>query len=82
MVLWDNLLCEDTYLGIDVCTGKPYPGYARQQGIQSAESVLNYRYVGNYGRFNGIPPQILHHGYGLHSKNIARWLEQRTFEIN
>ncbi|VDZ81392.1 Uncharacterised protein [Salmonella bongori] len=35
----------------------PTPVMHAKQGIQSAESVLNYRYVGNYGRFNGIPPQ-------------------------
>ncbi|ECH2413692.1 Rhs family protein [Salmonella enterica] len=69
-----------TYKGIDVCTNKPYIGYASQQGVQSPSEVLSYRYGGNFSRFGGIPPTILYDGYGQQGKNVARGLEQRIFE--
>ena len=69
-----------TYLGTDKATGKPYVGYASMQGNQTAQDVLNYRYGGNFERFGGTPPVILYDGYGQKGKDIARGMEQRTFE--
>ncbi|QGU88102.1 RHS repeat-associated core domain-containing protein [Erwinia sp. J780] len=69
-----------TYQGIDAITGKPYVGYASMQGTQMAQDVLNYRYGGNFDRFGGQAPRVLYDGYGQSGKDVARGLEQRTFE--
>ncbi|ECF5956697.1 RHS repeat-associated core domain-containing protein [Salmonella enterica subsp. salamae] len=70
------------YQGMDICTGKPYSGYASMQGKQSAMDVLAYRYGGNYERFGGIPPDISYSDYGMDAKHTARGIEQRQFESN
>ncbi len=69
-----------TYQGIDAVTMKPYVGYASMQGNQTAADVLNYRYGGDFSRFGGNAPDILYSGYGQGGKDVARGLEQRTFE--
>ncbi|WP_332630928.1 RHS repeat-associated core domain-containing protein [Citrobacter sp. ESBL3] len=69
-----------TYQGIDSATGKPYVGYASMQGKQTGEDVLSYRYGGDFSRFDGQAPDVLYEGYGQSGKNVARGLEQRTFE--
>jgi RHS repeat-associated protein len=69
-----------TYQGIDAATGKPYVGYASMQGKQTSQDVLKYRYGNDYGRFGGQMPEVLYDGYGQSGKDIARGLEQRTFE--
>ncbi|KAA0542438.1 RHS domain-containing protein [Citrobacter freundii] len=71
-----------TYQGLDVCTGKPYVGYASMHGAQNGPDVLKYRYGGDFSRFNGIPPDIQYEGYGSDAKSISRGLEQRFFEQN
>lgn len=68
------------YQGIDAATGKPYIGYASMQGHKLPAEVLDYRYSGNFSRFGGQAPEILYSGYGQEGKDIARGLEQRTFE--
>lgn len=70
------------YQGMDICTGKPYSGYASMQGNQAAMDVLAYRYGGNYERFGGIQPEISYSGYGMDAKHTARGIEQRQFESN
>ncbi|EPK7485903.1 RHS repeat domain-containing protein, partial [Proteus mirabilis] len=69
-----------TYQGIDKATGKPYVGYASMQGNQTAQDVLKYRYGNDFSRFGGSPPEIIYDGYGQKGKDIARGMEQRTFE--
>nr|WP_258878925.1 RHS repeat-associated core domain-containing protein [Paraburkholderia sp. BL6669N2] len=69
-----------TYQGLDAATGKPYVGYASMQGNQTAQDVLRYRYGNDFSRFGGQAPDILYEGYGQAGKDIARGLEQRTFE--
>ena len=69
-----------TYQGIDSATGKPYVGYASMPGKQIGEDVLSYRYGGDFSRFGGQAPDVLYEGYGQSGKNVARGLEQRTFE--
>jgi len=69
-----------TYQGIDSATGEPYVGYASMPGKQIGEDVLSYRYGGDFSRFGGQAPDVLYEGYGLSGKNVARGLEQRTFE--
>ncbi len=69
-----------TYLGTDAATGKPYVGYASMQGVQTPEDVIKYRYGNNFERFGGTAPDAIYSGYGQEGKDVARGLEQRTFE--
>ncbi len=69
-----------TYQGIDAATGLPYVGYASMPGARDALDILNYRYSGDLARFGGSMPTVLFDGYGQAGKDIARGLEQRTFE--
>ncbi|WLI89466.1 RHS repeat-associated core domain-containing protein [Massilia sp. R2A-15] len=68
-----------TYVGIDSATGKPYVGYASMQGDQLGLEVLERRYSNDFSRF-ASPPDVIYRGYGQDGKDIARGLEQRTFE--
>ncbi|HIH2752969.1 TPA: RHS repeat-associated core domain-containing protein, partial [Burkholderia lata] len=66
-----------TYVGIK--DGMPYVGYASKPGLgHSAEDVLKYRYP-NTGSFD-VAPEPIYRGEGQAGKNVARGLEQRTFE--
>ncbi|WP_241510341.1 RHS repeat-associated core domain-containing protein [Burkholderia seminalis] len=66
-----------TYVGVK--DGKPYVGYASKPGLgHSAEDVLKYRYP-NTGNFD-VAPEPIYRGEGQAGKNVARGLEQRTFE--
>ncbi|MET4714356.1 RHS repeat-associated protein, partial [Pseudomonas sp. PvP125] len=66
-----------TYQGIK--NGKPYVGYASKPGLgHSAQDVLDYRYS-NTAHFDVVPEPIFV-GDGQAGKDIARGLEQRTFE--
>jgi hypothetical protein len=68
-----------TYQGIK--GGKPYIGYASMQGCRDPEDVLNYRYGGNFGVFDGGQvPTILYSGYGQAGKDLTRGMEQAEFE--
>ncbi len=77
-----------TYWGVkevEVAKGifevRPYIGYASMQGQQTAADVLNYRYGSNFTGFaDGAAPEVFFKGYGQGGKDIARGLEQRTFE--
>ena len=66
-----------TYVGYK--DGKPYVGYASKPGLGlSADEVLKYRYP-NTGQFD-VKPTAIYVGDGQAGKDIARGLEQRTFE--
>jgi RHS repeat-associated protein len=68
-----------TYIGIK--DGKAYVGYASKQGCQDPEEVLKYRYNGKFSKFDGdMQPIIIFAGYGQSGKDIARGLEQSTYE--
>lgn len=48
---------------------------------QDPADVLKYRYSSNFSHFDlGQRPQIIFAGYGQTGKDIARGLEQKTFE--
>lgn len=49
-------------------------------GGRYAFDVLKCRYGNDFSRFGGQAPKILYSGYGQDGKDIARGLEQRTFE--
>ena len=68
-----------TYIGIK--DGKAYVGYASKQGCHDPEDVLKYRYSGGFSPFDSaMQPIIIFAGYGQSGKDIARGLEQSTYE--
>ncbi|PIE47963.1 MAG: Rhs family protein [Gammaproteobacteria bacterium] len=68
-----------TYLGSK--GGKPYVGYASMQGCKDPLEVLRYRYGNNFAKegLDGMP-EIIYSGYGQDGKDVARGMEQKTFE--